>query len=72
MSHTYQPLILMELLGRSSPASAQDVARRILGEVVNQIDYYTERLKRMVGKVLTANCSTTYDKGTHLSEDLGQ
>ncbi|MCP9835462.1 MULTISPECIES: hypothetical protein [unclassified Cyanobium] len=26
-----QPLMLLELLGRSSPAPAQDVARRILG-----------------------------------------
>ena len=32
-------------------APAQDVARRILGEDVTQIDYYTERVKRMVGKV---------------------
>ena len=31
MSHIYQPLMLMELLGRHSPAPAQDVARRILG-----------------------------------------
>ena len=51
MSHIYQPLMLMELLGRRSPAPAQDVARRILGEDVTQIDYYTERVKRMVGKV---------------------
>ena len=51
MSHVYQPLMLMELLGRRSPAPAQDVARRILGEDVTQIDYSTERVKRMVGKV---------------------
>jgi hypothetical protein len=31
MSHIYQPLMLMELLGRHSPAPAQDIARRILG-----------------------------------------
>ena len=31
MSHIYQPLMLMELLGRRSPAPAQDIARRILG-----------------------------------------
>ena len=49
MSHVYQPLMLMELL-----------ARRILGEDVTQIDYYTERVKRMVGKVLTANGITRY------------
>ena len=51
MSHVYQPLMLMELLGRRSPAPAQDVARRILGEDMTQIDYYTERVKRMAGKV---------------------
>jgi hypothetical protein len=32
MSHVVQPLKLMELLGRRSPAPAQDVARLILGE----------------------------------------
>ena len=30
MSHIYQPLMLMELLGCRSPAPAQDVVRRIL------------------------------------------
>jgi hypothetical protein len=49
MSHVVQPLMLMELLGRRNPTPAQDVARRILGEDVTQIDYYTERVKRMVG-----------------------
>ena len=40
MSIVYQPLMLMELLGRRSPAPAQDVARRILGEDVTQIVDY--------------------------------
>ena len=40
MSHIYQPLMLMELLGRRSPDPAQDVARRILGEDVTQTDFY--------------------------------
>jgi hypothetical protein len=44
--------MLMELQGRSSPAPAQDVARRIVGEDVSQIETYTERVKRMVGRVL--------------------
>jgi len=64
MSHVVQPLMLMELLGRRSPAPAQDVARRILGEDVTQIDYYNERVKRMVGKVLTGNGITRYERGT--------
>ena len=39
MSHIDQPLMLMELLGRSSPAPAQDVARRILGsEELNDLE----------------------------------
>ncbi len=65
MSHIYQPLMLMELLGRRSPAPARDIARRILGEDTSQIDYYTERVKRMVGRVLTGNGVTTYGNGSY-------
>jgi hypothetical protein len=32
---------------------------------VTQIDYYTERVKRMVGKVLTFNGITRYDQGAY-------
>jgi hypothetical protein len=42
------------------------VARRILGEDVTQIDDYTERVKRMVGKVLTGNGITRYERGTYV------
>jgi ATP adenylyltransferase len=65
MSHVDQLLMLMEFVGGHSPAPAQDVARRILGEDVTQIDYYTERVKRMVGKVLTGNGITRYDQGAY-------
>jgi hypothetical protein len=65
MSHVYQPLMLMELLRHRSPAPAQDFARRILGEDVTQIDYYTERVKRMVGRVLTGNGITRYGYGLY-------
>jgi len=41
------------------------VARRILGEDVTQIEHYTERVKRMVGKVLTGNGITRYERGTY-------
>jgi hypothetical protein len=51
MSHIDQPLMLVELLGRCSPAPPRDIARRILGEDVSQIDDYTERVKRMVGRI---------------------
>jgi ATP adenylyltransferase len=65
MSHIYQPLMLMELLGRHSPAPAQDIARRILGEDVTQIEYYTGRVKRMVGRVLTGIGITRYGDGLY-------
>ena len=65
MSPIDQPLMLMELLGRTSPAPAQDVARRTLGEDVTQIDYYAKRVKRMVGKVLTGNGITAYGNGAY-------
>jgi hypothetical protein len=32
---------------------------------VTQIGYYTERVKRMVGKVLTGNGITRYDQGAY-------
>jgi hypothetical protein len=41
MSHVDQPLMLMELLGRRSPAQAQNVTTRILAEDVTQIDSTT-------------------------------
>ena len=41
------------------------MARRILGEDVTQIEVYSERVKRMVGKVLTFNGITRYDQGAY-------
>ena len=32
---------------------------------MTQIDYYTQRVKRMVGKVLTGNGITRYDQGAY-------
>ena len=55
----------MELLGRSSPAPTQDIARRILGEDSSQIESTTKRVKRMVGRVLSANGITTHSGGVY-------
>ena len=49
----------------ASPAPAQDVARRILGEDVTQIDYNTERVKRMVWARFTFDGITRYDQGAY-------
>ena len=48
-----------------APAPAQDVARRILGEDVTQIDYYSERVKRMEGKVHLHVSITRCGRGTY-------
>jgi hypothetical protein len=37
----------------------------ILGEDVTQIEYSTERVKRMVGKALTGNGITRYERGAY-------
>jgi hypothetical protein len=55
----------MDWPGNSQLGPAQNVARLILGEDVTQIDDYTERVKRMVGKVLTGNGITHYERGTY-------
>ena len=47
------------------------MARRILGEDVTQIEVYTERVKRMVGKVLTGNGITRCGRGGD-AQRLGQ
>jgi len=65
MSHIYQPLMLMELLERTSPAPASDIARRILAEDSSQIEYYTQRVKRMVGQILTKNRITSHCHGEY-------
>ena len=57
--------MLMELLGRSSPAPAEDIARRILGEDSSQIEYHNERVKRMVERVLTSNGITSHAGGVY-------
>lgn len=63
MSHVYQPLMVMELLRRDEPVSAEVIARRILVEDISQIEYYSERVKRMVGRVLTSNGITSCKSG---------
>ena len=75
MSHIYQPLMLMELLGRRSPAPPEDIARRILGEDSSQIEYYSERVKRMVGRVLISNGITFHGVGVYTligADDLSE
>ena len=67
MSHIYQPVMLMELLKHDGKATVEEIAQAILNHDPTQIDYYSEIVKNMVGKVLTKNRGITdKDKNTYL------
>ena len=56
MSHIYQPLMLIELLKEmDGKATVKDIAQAILNKDPTQIEYFSQVVKNMVGKVLTKN-----------------
>ena len=63
MSQVYQPVMLMELLRGQGKASVRQIAQAILNKDPTQIDYFSEVVKNMVGKVLTKNRSITEKHG---------
>jgi ATP adenylyltransferase len=75
MSHIYQPLMLIELLKEmDGTASVKDIAQAILNKDPTQIEYFSQIVKNMVGRVLTKNHEiATKDKDIYSligSEDL--
>lgn len=54
MSHIYQPVMLKVILEAGGEADTEAIARAILAHDRSQIDYYAERVKRMVGAVLVS------------------
>jgi ATP adenylyltransferase len=75
MSHIYQPLMLIELLKEmDGKATVKDIAQAILNKDPTQIEYFSQVVKNMVGKVLTKNHAiATKDKDIYSligSEDL--
>jgi ATP adenylyltransferase len=63
MSQVYQPVMLMELLKNDGQASVTQIAQAILDKDPTQIEYFTEIVKNMVGKVLTKNRGITDKSG---------
>ena len=56
MSHIYQPLMLIEMLkSEEGKASVTEIAQAILNKDPTQIEYFSQVVKNMVGKVLTKN-----------------
>ena len=63
MSQVYQPVMLMMLLKNDGSASVKQIAQSILNKDPTQIDYYSEIVKNMVGRVLTSNRRITEKTG---------
>jgi diadenosine tetraphosphate (Ap4A) HIT family hydrolase len=63
MSHIYQPVMLIELLKHNGQASVEQIAQAILNRDPTQIEYYSEIVKNMVGRVLTKNRGITDKEG---------
>ena len=59
MSHIYQPVMLKRIFLNDGTASINDIAQDLLSYDQSQIEYYEDRTKNMVGKVLTLNRSIT-------------
>ncbi len=76
MSHIYQPVMLIELLKRNGTATVDQIAQAILNHDPTQIEYYSEIVKNMVGRVLTKSRGITekWNNQYHLidSETLTQ
>jgi len=65
MAHVYQPVMIRELLTRSGTASVRQIAQAILDRDPTQIEYFSEIVKNMVGRVLTKNRGITERQGEH-------
>ena len=63
MSQVYQPVMLIELLRNNGKASVKQIAQAILDKDPTQIEYFSEIVKNMVGRVLTKNRSITEKHG---------
>lgn len=58
-SHIYQSAMLAKLLQSNGEASLEEIARHLLAYDDSQVEYYRERVKAMVGEVLTKNHGIT-------------
>ena len=55
MSQVYQPIMIKHLLENSGRAKAEEIAIDLVQNDLSQVEYYTERVNAMVGKVLRKN-----------------
>jgi diadenosine tetraphosphate (Ap4A) HIT family hydrolase/5-methylcytosine-specific restriction endonuclease McrA len=63
MSQVYQPVMLIELLKNNGSATVKKIAQSILDKDPTQIQYFSEIVKNMVGRVLTKSRGITEKHG---------
>lgn len=62
-SHIYQPVMLIELLQNNGNRTVTEIAKAFVNKDPTQVEYYSNVVKNMVGKVLTKNRGITYKDG---------
>lgn len=70
MSHVYQPVMLKRLLIGSGTAKVEEIALDLVQNDLSQIEYYTDRVHNMVGRVLRKNGLVDRDKSIYLLKDF--
>lgn len=65
MSHVYQPVMIMKLLSNQGKAKADEIALDLVQNDLSQLEYYSERVNQMVGKVLRNNQIVAKEKGEY-------
>jgi hypothetical protein len=65
MSHVYQPVMIMKLLSNQGKAKADEIALDLVQNDLSQLEYYTERVNQMVGKVLRNNQIVVKEKNEY-------
>ena len=62
-SHIYQPVMLIELLQNNGCLTITEIAKAFVDRDPTQVEYYSNVVKNMVGKVLTKNRGITLKDG---------
>ena len=70
MSHVYQPVMIRNLIVNKGKADSEKIAKDLLIYDVSQVEYYQERTKIMVGRVLTKNKVTYKEGDTYFLNDF--
>lgn len=70
MSHVYQPIMIKHLLENNGRAKAEEIAIDLVQNDLSQVEYYTERVNSIVGKVLRKNQIVVKEKNEY--ELIGQ